>query len=99
MRATRRRTCLQFLTLLQLLSTVKCSVYTFRRIDKNDNISMAVGFTMIFQACIFDAGCNFIVKSNKYSDLEKMQNTDGGSKLHNVWKKLKKKQGRSIIDQ
>ena len=85
-----------FLTLLQVLSIVTGSGDTFQRIDKNDESGMAIGFTMIFQECIFDFRCNFIVRRSKGSEFETMQNIDDGTKYYNVWKRLKK-QGRQLV--
>ena len=55
--------------------------------NKNDDGNMPVGFTMIFHECIFDSGCNFVVKRNKDSELEKMHDIEEGSELYSVWKK------------
>ena len=85
-----------FLTLLQVLSIVTGSGDTFQRIDKNDESSMAIGFTMIFQECIFDFRCNFVVRKSKGSEFETMQDIYDVTKYYNVWKRLKK-QGRQLI--
>ena len=73
---------------------VKCSGYTFQRIDTNDELSIAVGFTMRFHECTFDSECNFVVRKDKGSELEKKCKIDDVSKYFNVWEKQKIKQGR-----
>ena len=82
------------LTLLQFLSIVNCSGYTFQRIDKNDDMSMAVGFTRHFHECSIDYDCNFVVKRSPGFEFEKMHNVDDVTTFYSVWEKQKIKQGR-----
>ena len=72
-------------TLLEFLSIVTCSEYTFRRIDKNDDVSMAVGFTMHFHQCSIDYECNFLVNKNQGSEFEKRQRADDVTNFYYVW--------------
>ena len=92
----RRNNFLNLLTLLQILSIVNGSGDAFQRIDKNDEGNTVVGLTRFFHQCSIDSGCNFVVKKNEDSELEKLQNVDDVTKYYNVWKRLKK-QGRLLI--
>ena len=74
---------------------VKCSGYTFQRINKYDDISMPIGFTMAFQQRSFDLSCNFVANRHKSSDLEKIHKIQDVCRFCNAWKKLENKEGES----
>ena len=77
---------LQVIIFLQFISIVSCFGAIFQRIDENEDSSATVGFTKIFHQCSIDPNCNFAVKRNKNSDMEKRQNIDDNAKLFNVWR-------------
>ena len=78
---------LQVVIISRFLSPVSSFGYTFQRIDKNDDNSLIVDFTSIFHECSFESICNFVVKANKNSEMEKRQNVDDISTLLYIWKK------------
>ena len=94
MEESRRRNVFHSLTLLQVLSMANCSAYMFHRIDKNDNVSMVVGFTRHFHQCSIDSECNFVVKKSQGSKFEKKHQIDDVRNYYNVWEKQKVLQGR-----